>query len=420
MRRFGITNPDQIVPTLRTFAAFDDIRWANAPNYNLINYCSEDLSADEKLLTHWISYIADRQMPFMRVWEVGGYVLSHLVREFERSGKTMRSLADEHIQRRRGEDGKDKIVFQSPMDGPNRRLELQGITRTPVRFASRYIPEDALLMFRTLTLLDEVAGRRFAGFAALFISDSEGIGENIRRLAIAFDGLTYSAAGAVTADQLANRMTNLSGSLAQDVSAIRKDPSAWLESRRKTFRPFGKKRLWCSLRDYLKSPEFNPCFVQALADAGFQNAHRWKSTNQELRRALDQMELPGDVWNNNEVFANGLFLPYLQNKPKTWDMPRTVRAIYEAINDRVRGVFYPEQLDVTFDFVPRMCERQMCHVCPFGGGVSKLCHQQQNLLCPVPLVACGYQHMCRPENCEFKSDATRGVCRHWQAIATEK
>ena len=417
MGPFQVTDTSQMKAILRAFACLDDIRWSNPPNYNLINYCSDDLTADEKLLTHWLSYITDRQMPSIRVWEIGGYVLSHLVRVFERSNCDVGALATEYVQRR--DTDTSKIVLQSPKEGPNRRLELQGITEGPVRFASRYIPEDAFLIFGTLELLERTSDRRLARFLSLFMSDDLGVSESIRCLAVALDGLTYSAGGTVSADELQEKLEELPGSVSRDAQAILADPSAWLESKRRSFRPFGKKRLWCSLRDYLKSPEFNPHFVQALTEAGVATAHRWRLENQELRQSLDQLELPGDVWNNNEVFANGLFMPYLKNKRKTWDMPRTVREVHQALKSELHGAFYPEQLDVTFDFVPRMCQRQMCHVCLFGGGVAHLCHRQPDLLCAVPLIACGYQHRCQPDLCAFKTDAVKGICQHWQALAAE-
>lgn len=353
MGKLQVTSAAEVKAILKAFACLDEIRWSNSPNYNLINYCSDDLTADEKLLTHWLSYITDRQMPFMRVWEIGGYVLSHLVRAFERCNCDVGALAAEYVQRRDTDEG--KIVLQCPKEGPNRRLELQETAEETVRFASRYVPEDAFLIFRTLTLLDETSGRRMARFLSWFMSDDLSVGENIRRLAVALDGLTYSAGGTVSADELQGKLEDLPRSASRDAEAIRTDASAWLESRRRSFYPFGKKRLWCSLRDYLKSPEFNPHFVQALTDAGVVTAHRWRRESQELRQSLDELELPGDVWNNNAVFANGLFMPYLRNKPKTWDMPKTVREIYKALATELRGVFYPEQLDVTFDFVPRMC-----------------------------------------------------------------
>ncbi len=84
MSAFRITDTNAIVAILDVFSALDDVRWKNPLNYNLINYCTEDLSADEKLLTHWLCYIMDRQMPFQRIWDIGGYVVSHLVRVYTR------------------------------------------------------------------------------------------------------------------------------------------------------------------------------------------------------------------------------------------------------------------------------------------------------------------------------------------------
>jgi len=417
MGSFAIRRPEQVGLILRAFAQLDEIRWRDSKNYNIINYCSEDLTAGEKLLTHWLSYVADRQMSFMRIWTLGGYVISHLVRAFERSGRSAEALAEEYVGR--NEENGGGIVLQCALDGPNRRLELQGITKGPVRFASRYIPEDVFVMFRTLALLEKTGRRQLAGFLGLFICDGAGVGENIERMAAALNGLTYSAGRAVSAGQLESRLRELWATVDVDAEAIVQDPARWIAEQQRRFRRFSKKRLWCSVRDYLKSPEFNPVFVRALADAGVSNAHRWERTSKELKQALDRLELPGDVWNNNEVFAKGLFAPFLENKPKTWDMPRTVREMYRLMERTLGGTFYPEQLDVTFDFVPRMCEREMCGVCLFGGGVRKLCHGQRGLLCAVPLVACGYEHACEAEGCCFKNETAEGSCRHWQEVVAD-
>lgn len=85
----------------------------------------------------------------------------------------------------------------------------------------------------------------------------------------------------------------------------------------------------CSLRDYLKSPEFNPLFVEALEEKGASDTHRWKRSNPAIKAELHALELPGDTWNNAEIFRQGLFSPYVTTDKKTWDMPRTIRKIYE-------------------------------------------------------------------------------------------
>ena len=146
--------------------------------------------------------------------------------------------------------------------------------------------------------------------------------------------------------------------------------------------------------------------IQAIDPA---EAPQWQRGNTVLKSALDVIELPGDVWNNNRIFREGLFAPHLDRIPKTWDMPRTVRGIYEQLKEQ-GTTFYPEQLDVTFDFVPRMCNRRMCYICMFGAGVDRLCHQQPDLYCPVTLAACGYVHPCNPDDCVLKANAVDGAC----------
>jgi hypothetical protein len=88
-------------------------------------------------------------------------------------------------------------------------------------------------------------------------------------------------------------------------------------------------------------------------------------------------------------------------------MPQTVRAVYDAMDGSIPSNCYPEQLDVTFSFVPRMCDSQMCEICLFGGGIREICHRQPGLLCPVTLVACGYKHKCNPDQCVLKGDRPR-------------
>ncbi len=48
-------------------------------------------------------------------------------------------------------------------------------------------------------------------------------------------------------------------------------------------------------------------------------------------------------------------------------MPEIIREIYSQLkNDENIEDFYPEQFDVTFDFVSRMYNKKLCNVCLFG------------------------------------------------------
>jgi hypothetical protein len=257
-----------------------------------------------------------------------------------------------------------------------------------------------------------VAERSFARFIYLAVHDETQQGIPIRKLAAALHFLTYMDIGTVKAEEVQDKMAELSTGLEKQLSEFLLDPKGFIAKLVHDFDPYGKKRLWCSIRDYLKSDEFNGYLVgalEALENVDPAEPPRWRRKNVE-KATLAEMELPGDVWNNYPIFREWLFSPFVGSIPKRWDMPRTIREIYKDLRDE-NATFYPEQLDVTFDFVPRMCDRLKCHFCIFGGGIEKQCHQQRGLYCPVTLAACGYFYPCKPDHCAFKSISVRGFCQ---------
>jgi hypothetical protein len=393
---FSLRNTKELILILETFSHLDHIRWNEASNYNLINYCGKDLTADEKLLTHWLCYITDRQMPFERIWAIGGYVISHLVRCYTReSNRDIFDLLNVYIQKR-----DNHIRLECPFEEPNKLLENYGIVGKSVPFSSRYMPEDLTLIYRTLEVLDKNSQRSLSMFLEVIINDELDHWRAIRRMAATLNKLTYEAAGAVSAADFDKALKRTE----KEARELKIDTDLEEEL-------FGRKRLWCSLRDYLKSPVFNEVFVESLTKLKCKYADHWKRTDPKLINALGALELPGDVWNNAEVFRKGLFSPYLCNERESWDMPYTVRRLYKTIIKDHETSFYPEQLDVSFDFVPRMCERSMCDVCLFGNGIESICHQQAGRLCSVVLVACGYRHTCSPNSCDLKKDSVRTFCQ---------
>ena len=404
---------EKLLCILDTFSELDDIRWKVQVEVkrNLINYCCDekDLTADEKLLTHWLCYITDRQTPYQRIWEVGGYVVSHMVRAFCREdSRTVRELFGSYFFQ--GEDDKLRLKCDfTENEASNARLARYGIkkeagTADRVEFASRYPSDDLVRMYRTLEILAKHYEKSLALFIATSFRSEDDYRQAIRRMAAALNKLTY-AVGTVSVGEFKQGLENMA------------DEAAAFEMPTKV-RPgnmFGRKRLWCCVRDYLKSPEFNGVFVDALDaldERRVDTPERWNRDNQEMKHALDVIELPGDVWNNNEAFRDGLFTPYLTDKAKHWDMPKTIRNLYNELYEKDHRLrFYPEQLDVTFDFVPQMCERDMCDVCLFGDGIEEICHQQTGRLCPVALVSCGYRHNCNPEKCSMKENRSKGHCK---------
>ena len=130
---------------------------------------------------------------------------------------------------------------------------------------------------------------------------------------------------------------------------------------------------------------------------------------------MDQIELPGDVWNNSPLFRDNLFEKVLdlENIPNTWGMARIIREVYIQLNSKKEiGYFYPEQFDITFDFVPRMCNKKLCNVCLFGkNGVESICIPTEDKYCPVALLSCGYVYRCKRDGCIIKEGISRGICK---------
>jgi hypothetical protein len=162
---------------------------------------------------------------------------------------------------------------------------------------------------------------------------------------------------------------------------------------------FKQKRAWCSLRDFFKSPEFSNYFFSSLKNHGFDR-------NSVLKQSglLRQFELPGDVWNNNSTFRNCILTGTSYNKKSNEPFNRLLRNIYVEKNILVG---YPEQFDITFDFVSRMCEDNNCDICPYGKDINKgdklnkICHKDTSKYCSVVLACCGYRYHCNPINCEL-------------------
>ena len=126
MEPFTVTDKPTLRGILEAFSFLDEVRWNAPSNYNLLNYCDEDISAGGKILTHWLCYVMDRQMPFLRVWEIGGYIISHLVREYEgERDRPVRDIFDAHVAR---ENGKRRLKAP-PAGSDNPRLERFGIVQ---------------------------------------------------------------------------------------------------------------------------------------------------------------------------------------------------------------------------------------------------------------------------------------------------
>ena len=162
---------------------------------------------------------------------------------------------------------------------------------------------------------------------------------------------------------------------------------------------YNQKRAWCSLRDFFKSPEFRCYFFDSLKEYDYYNIALL-----EDKALLSQFELPGDVWNNNPKFRSCILRGTKYPKKRTDSLAKILRDIYK--NEYI-SVGYPEQFDITFDLVPRMCEKDNCDICPYGiinnknNEFEKICIQDSAYYCPILLTSCNYKMECKGDECDL-------------------
>lgn len=396
MSKVRIKNKDLLIRVFRTISWLDTRRWGTGESYNFVNFFREDLTNCEKVLTHWICYITDRQIPFEIVWDKGGYIFSELVYEYSRNNsRAPEGILKGHYEKYQDKKGKERFRFKSKTND--------------ITFASRYVTDDYQNILQTLKILDkyEVAinGRKYKrnliAFILHFIQRFKEKDDLLIRVACALHLLTY---------KLDRKRAN-----PNRVTEILKNNNEF-EKYLKEFKRAstkGKKRLWCCIRDYKKGL-YNEIFNNSVKEVLSNNADAEELINLWNSLPMDQIELPGDVWNNSPLFRNNLFADVLdlESIPKTWNMPEIIREIYNQLKDNedIKD-FYPEQFDITFDFVPRMCNKKLCKVCLFGkNGVESICIPTKDKYCPVALLSCGYVAKCEEEGCIIKEGISKGIC----------
>ena len=387
----------------------DECRWdsENLNNYNLINYAHNNLSNEEKLLTHWISYITDRQMQFEEVWEVGGFVFSDMVKHYRSDGEAV-IKCDEPSSFFTGSAFRARLLCPTDNDLLNKREFMPG---APVEFTSRFYPSDYVSIVYTLNTL-EFFGRDFVEYLSAIIRLYDGQKYSpdniIRGLAYGLHLLSYEDIGQHKSNTLtntdwlarANARTEMIIELFENRGRFSGKVEAFFKDSKYSKRYFSK-RVWCSLRDYIKSSEFSFLLKEALQNKGIKKDVIAMIFSEEARQTS---ELPGDVWNNKSIFRNCLFRISGTKDIDGEPFNRQLRKIFEQGNITVG---YPEQFDVTFDFVQRMCDKHLCDICPFHAvyepnRIEKICVNKAEMLCPISLVSCGYVTDCKADVCTLR------------------
>lgn len=396
----------------------DKARWGSKENYNLINFYRDGLTSDVKILTHWLCYIADRQMAFERVWDVGGFVFSEMADQIT-DKKDWKLLNPQHVEKsffiRRddyhdkakydfdnGDNGKYLFVSHQELKDNELLLEYEYIKGTKPYFISRFYPSDYMSILSTFCILKDY-DFSLTRYIIILLEKIAGKEDFIQRLLFGLYLLSYFDIGQPKSSDLIHFGRNLT-----DAGERKKEIEKILNSQRKFDEEFDyfkrdiifkQKRAWCSLRDFLKSPEFKEYFFSALKETGFTDHSMFHS-----KEALQYLELPGDVWNNNPTFRKCVMQGTGYEGSKL-SLSKLLRTMFNE-NRAAIPAGYPEQFDVTFDFVLRMCDKKgNCSICPYAllhneaKEFKKVCIAEGEKYCPIMYISCNYKMTCIGKNC---------------------
>ncbi|AEI15424.1 hypothetical protein Flexsi_1786 [Flexistipes sinusarabici DSM 4947] len=385
---------------------YDEIRWSSLSNYNLINFCNEDLDDDAKLLTHWLCYITDRQTSFQRIWDVGGFVLSDLVEQIKktRSLDALNPESENSFVCKNGNEG-FSFISKSKANGNTLLQDYYSYKADErIKFTPRYYPSDYFSIIYTFSILKNY-DFSFTKFIIEQFEKHKNSENYIKKILYSLYLLTYFEVGQPNKKD----MSDFYSSIKNAESRANKVYDILSNNFQKNYAKFAKrdifnqKRAWCSLRDFLKSPEFKKYFIHSLENEGISAVSIKKLTSLE---SLRQLELPGDVWNNNPIFRSCIFQNTEYEESK-----KSLNVILRDYFDKNKSELdesYPEQFDVTFDFVPRMCSMKKCNICPINvlktgeyGDFFKTCVRNKDLFCTVALINCGYNYNCIGEQCKL-------------------
>lgn len=405
---------DKLIKIFKIISFYDDYRWADRHDDDLngddlINFFKnkEDLSADIKILTHWLCYITDRQMPFQRIWDVGGFVFSELVYEVKNQNSLNPLNPQDEDSFVKRETDSDKYTFISKSTADNnkiwRRYDISENKR--VKFKSRFVPSDYFAILSTFVFLEDY-DFSFSKFIKEMYCKNIDNNDFIKRILFSLYLLTYYEIGQPKSSDLgdfadnvrkARERKNKIKDILSNTDKYNYEYNTFLEDK-----VFNQKRAWCSLRDFLKSPEFKKYFKVALGEESLSDNDFIKLFSP---KALTQLELPGDVWNNNSKFRKCILEGTDYEKSKE-PLNKILRIYFNKNQQHIIG--YPEQFDITFDFVPRMCDNDNCNICPIAriknkiNNFNKICLGDKSMYCPVILVGCNYKINCKGrDNCKL-------------------
>jgi hypothetical protein len=383
-------NFDKLEDLARVVAWLDSARWSVENQESLIWQPCAGLSHSQEVLVHWLTYITDIQRPWQDVWRKGRSIFREIVKSFFTTNFHSSSI---NVTEREVRDFLDNFKTGHPRVGKVRTFKYENIQYTP-----RY-PDQHTFIERTLTILADQYEKDFIKFIGKSIKRWEQNPQGLHHVAFDLYLLTYSKLDLnKTVESLKDR---------------KRQETLYSEWDR-----FGYKRLWAALRDYRKGRNYLELVQQGLCKAfGQEEGSRlYEIWTEESNFDVNLLELPGDVWNSS--FMKRVVKPLTDDSglkiKESWEASCIAREIYEKMPTKL---FYPEQLDVSFDLSAKACENEDCDLCPFGKyELSDLCLSNTsaagNKYCPILLATCQYRMACNPKNCPVVVGIGRGLCTH--------
>ena len=400
-----VKDEDKLIELFRVISWLDEKRWKPGSNpgaFDVFIKTIEDLQPAQQILAHWLIYITNRGKDAVTLWENNSPAIKELVEKYEgcSTARDVSILCKERLFKYDKKKEEWKLAIQA-------------------------YPADVKSIWRTLViLLDESYQKNIIRFMTEKLSEW-GTENFCSKVAFRLYLLSYSDIGNPNKEkvkELLNGGKRDEGELntkMEEAKAILKNSNTFKDEYEKWFGSDQRwrKRLWAALRDYKKHQELARIFT-----VGIEEETKRKFWEENFRK--EQLELPGDTWNNKPSFRENIFIELIElkdipnyEKPKNLWMSRVVRQLYDRLKELDEDVsgFYPEQFDVTFDFVSRMCEKRLCDFCPFSEkgmkSISKICNPSKDKYCPVALFTCGYFAECEEKGCAIKDGVGKGICQ---------
>ena len=410
-------NPNDVLEGYKSYSFGEDLKECFDDEGKIKDNKLTPGLAEKVLLTHHLLYICNRQTGARRIFSEGAKVISNIVENYYEDKENF----DFNKYIKNKNDKKQETDTTDTETDEQKNKDSYYLEFDNKQFASRYMLTDIACMQKTLINLNGSEAyfknirsidnknknyENFSTFLKEFSSD-------IRTLAQALYELTYQGVPVIRNSDVENevdKMDEIEKLLSENVenkvlTKVRKQLSSSYKFEKKKH---NLKRVWCEVRDFLYDPVLQECFKIIVGK-------EFNAPEEEYD--VSYLELPGDVWNNNSTFAKCFWGKTYGNSSKF------VRTQFD--NDSKNGKdlncwggCYPHHFDITFNFVPRMCESNNCSMCPIckdknenekikNEDWKKLCHKKEGNYCSFALYATGVKHVCNGEkDCKILNPTT--------------